>query len=67
MRDHKTLDEINEEQEYLNHVEDISHQDEKSGSGTAKYNSNYNNNIASLSTKESSEHSIDQANSKFFR
>ena len=59
MRDHRTMDEINEEQEYLNHVEEISHLDEKSGCERAKYNLNYNNNGANLSTKESSEHSID--------
>lgn len=67
MREHRTMDEINEEQEYLKHVEDISHIEEKSGVEGAKYNSNCNNNVANLSTKESSEHSLDQVNSKFFR
>lgn len=61
MREHKTMEEIIEEQEYLKNVEDISHWDEKSGCESAKYNLNYN--IAgSLSTKESSENSMDHAN-----
>ena len=66
MREHKTMEEITEENEYLSNVEAISHIDEKSRCEGGKFNSNFNI-YGGISTKDSSENGIDQANSKIFR